>query len=185
QRLRAHVDEPPETYPWPVEHCPRCDFVSLCRQRLVQDDNLTRVASIRRDQISKLETVAITTLTGFAESPADLVVRRLAPMILEKQRDQAALQLVRYRTGELRYRLLAPEERRGLGLLPAPSRGDLFFDMEGDPFFDPAAGLEFLFGVLWRNDDGSTSYTPFWAHDRESERTAFEEFVDLVQARRR
>src|SRR5207302_6394675 len=111
QRLRAHIEQPPETYPWPCEHCSRCDFLSLCRQRLVQDDNLTRVASIRRDQISKLETVEITTLTGLAESPADLVVRRLAPMILEKQRDQAALQLVRYRTGELRYRLLAPEER--------------------------------------------------------------------------
>jgi hypothetical protein len=41
--------------------------------------------------------------------------------------------------------------------LPAPSPGDVFFDMEGDPFFDPAAGLEFLFGVLWRNDDGSTT----------------------------
>src|SRR5439155_16469595 len=34
-------------------------------------------------------------------------------------------------------------------------------------------------------DDGSTSYTPFWAGDRESERAAFEEFVDLVRVRRR
>src|SRR2546423_13797019 len=105
--------------------------------------------------------------------------------MLERLRDQAGLQLHRYTTDELIYHLLPPLDRRGLGLLPAPSAGDVFFDMEGDPFFDPAAGLEFLFGVLWRNNDGSTSYTPFWAHDRESERTAFEEFVDLVQVRRR
>ena len=61
---------------------------------------------------------------------------------------------------------------------PAPSPGDVFFDMEGDPFYDPACGLEFLFGVLWRETDGTTTYRPFWAHDRDGERRAFEEFVD-------
>ena len=57
--------------------------------------------------------------------------------------------------------------------------------MEGDPFFDPASGLEFLFGVLWREADGSVAYLPFWAYDREGERRAFEEFVDFVSERRR
>ena len=56
--------------------------------------------------------------------------------------------------------------------------------MEGDPFFDPAGGLEFLFGVLWREADGTTTYRPFWAHDRDGERRAFEEFVDFVGERR-
>jgi uncharacterized protein len=185
RRLEAHVAQPPATYPWPCEHCSRCDFAIVCRERLVADDNLTRVASIRRDQIARLDTAAITTLTGLAEAPAGLTVRRLAPEMLEKLRDQAGLQLVRYRSGELPYRLLPPEPRRGLGLLPAPSPGDLFFDMEGDPFFEPTFGLEFLFGLLWRGDDGSAAYQPFWAHDRESERTAFEGFVDLVSERRR
>src|SRR2546423_14844230 len=105
--------------------------------------------------------------------------------MLERLRDQAGLQLHRYSTGELEYRLLQPLDRRGLGLLPEPSPGDVFFDMEGDPFFDPTAGLEFLFGVLWREPDGLMTYLPFWAHDRDSERTAFEAFVDLVSKRRR
>ena len=77
-------------------------------------------------------------------------------------------------TDEILYHLLEPEERRGLGLLPAPSPGDVFFDMEGDPFFDPACGLEFLFGVLWREPDGATTYRPFWAYDRDGEQDAFE-----------
>ena len=149
-------------------------------ERWKSDDHLTRVASIRRDQIGKLATVDVTTLTGLAEAPPGLSVRRLAPAMVETLRDQAALQLHRYRSGEIRYRLLEPEERRGLGLLPAPSPGDVFFDMEGDPFFDPACGLEFLFGVLWREPDGSVAYRPFWAYDREGERRAFEEFVDFV-----
>jgi predicted RecB family nuclease len=185
RRLRAHVEDPPATYPWPCDHCSRCDFNAVCRARWKEDDHLTRVASIRRDQISKLETVDVMTLTDLAESPAGLRVRRLAPAMVERLRDQAGLQLHRYRTGELKYRLLPPLDRRGLGLLPEPSPGDVFFDMEGDPFFDPAEQLEFLFGVLWREPDGSVAYEPFWAFDPEGERTAFEKFVDFVSERRR
>jgi predicted RecB family nuclease len=185
RRLSTHIEERPETYPWPCEHCARCEFVSVCRERWVDDDHLTRVAAIRRDQIGKLATVDVTTLTALAEAPAGFTVRRLAPGMVEKLRDQAALQLRRYRRGELEYRLLAPEERRGLGLLPAPSPGDIFFDMEGDPFYDPAYGLEFLFGVLWCDAHGETVYRAFWAHDRAGEGRAFEEFVDFVVDRRR
>ena len=36
RRLRAHVEQRPETYPWPCEHCSRCDFVSVCRERWVE-----------------------------------------------------------------------------------------------------------------------------------------------------
>src|SRR5205814_8828967 len=43
----------------------------------------------------------------------------------------------------------------------------------------------FLFGVLWHESDGSTSYRPFWAYDRAGERQAFERFVDFVTERRR
>ena len=93
RRLRSHVEERPETYPWPCEHCSRCDFVSVCRERWKSDDHLTRVASIRRDQIGKLATVDVTTLTALGEAPAGLSVRRLAPAMVEKLRDQAALQL--------------------------------------------------------------------------------------------
>lgn len=185
RRLQRHVEERPDTYPWPCEHCSRCEFTSVCRQQWVDDDHLTRVASIRRDQIRKLGTVDVTTLTALAEAPGDLRVRRLAPDTLEALHDQAGLQLHRYLENEILVHLLEPEEKRGLGLLPEPSPGDLFFDMEGDPLFDPAEGLEFLFGVLWRETDGSTTYRAFWAHDRESECDAFAQFVDFVIERRR
>jgi predicted RecB family nuclease len=184
QRLRRHVDERPETYPWPCEHCSRCEFISVCRQRWIDDDHLTRVTSIRRDQIAKLATVDLATLTALAEAPSSLRVRRLATDTFEALRDQAALQLHRYRQDEILVHLLEPEEKRGLGLLPPPSDGDVFFDMEGDPLFDPAAGLEFLFGVLWRGPNGDTTYRAYWAYDRDEERLAFEQFVDFVRERR-
>ena len=90
RRLRSHVDERPDTYPWPCEHCSRCDFVSVCNERWKSDDHLTRVASIRRDHIGKLATVDVTTLTELAEAPPGLSVRRLASAMVEKLRDQAS-----------------------------------------------------------------------------------------------
>jgi uncharacterized protein len=184
-RLRGFVADPPEGYPWPCSHCSRCDFIPVCRDRWEHDDHLTLVASISRDQVEKLNGAGVETLAGLARSGEELVVRRLAPPMLDRLRDQASLQLHRRETGELTRRLLQPETERGLGLLPAPSPGDLFFDMEGDPFFEAAGGLEFLFGVLWRNDDGETEYRAFRARDRQSERLAFEAFVDLVHERLR
>ena len=36
----------------------------------------------------------------------------------------------------------------GLALLPAPDPGDLYYDIEGDPFAEGGAGLEYLHGVV-------------------------------------
>ena len=58
----------------------------------------------------------------------------------------------------------------------------MIFDIEGDPFWEPAHGLHFLFGLLLR-DGADWRYRPIWAHDRNGERAMFEQFVDLVHAR--
>ncbi len=75
---------------------------------------------------------------------------------------------------------------RGLAALPLPSEGDLFFDIEGDPFAF-WEGLEYLFGVwerpkgdgLWDQD----GYQGIWALDREAEKRAFEQVMDLFAER--
>ena len=183
RRLRTYLDAPPAIYPWPCGHCSRCDYIPVCRKRWEDDDHLTLVASIRRDHVEKLNGAGVQTLASLAESPPNLHVPRVAPHMLDALRDQAGLQLHRRRTDELTRHLLEPENERGLGLLPPPSAGDLFFDMEGDPFFEAAGGLEFLFGVLSRRPSGENEYTAIRARDRAGERKAFEEFVDLVHAR--
>jgi hypothetical protein len=63
--------------------------------------------------------------------------------------------------------------------LPEPSPGDIFFDLEGDPFADPG-GLEYLFG--WSTADGS--YEGLWAFSETEEKAAFEQFIDWAVARR-
>ena len=79
-----------------------------------------------------------------------------------------------------RGRCSPPEPARGFELLPPPSAGDLFFDIEGDPFWEPGRGLEYLWGFV----DTARAFTPFWAHDRAQERRAVEGVIDLIRERR-
>ena len=96
-----------------------------------------------------------------------------------KNREQAELQLHARETGEDIYRLLPQQEEAGFALLPEPSPGDLFFDFEGNPFWDKDGSLEYLWGIL----DVDGNFTPLHAHDHDTERQAFEQFIDLVHAR--
>ncbi|HEX6867178.1 MAG TPA: TM0106 family RecB-like putative nuclease, partial [Candidatus Limnocylindrales bacterium] len=78
----------------------------------------------------------------------------------------------------------ALDPERGLASLPAPSPGDLSFDIEGDPFaLDD--GLDYLFGV----SEADGTFHAFWSRDDAGEfslageRRAFEAFIDFVMAR--
>ena len=75
--------------------------------------------------------------------------------MLARLHEQASLQLGARESGELAYTLRTPEEGRGFARLPRPSAGDVFFDMEGDPFFDDG-GLEYLFGDGHRRVTGTS-----------------------------
>src|SRR6266536_2444364 len=177
-RFVAAVEARLDTYPLPVPHCPLCDFLPLCEAQWERDDHPTRVANLRRDQVAKLTAVDITTLTELAEASEDDRPPGMAAAIFDALREQAELQLHPARTGEHVHRLLPPEPARGLALLPPPSPGDLFFDIEGDPFWEARGGLEYLWGV-----SDADAYRAFWAHDRDSERRALDEFVDFVRER--
>jgi len=183
RRARARLEEAvasrADTYPYPVDHCSLCDFWVLCNARWDADDHLVRVASIRRDQIERLGLAGITTLQALGDTPVGTPLLHLASGTSETLRHQASLQLHAERTGEHRYELLEPQERRGLGLLPAPSPGDLFYDIEGDPYWESDRKLEFLHGIT----DGDRRFTAIWAHDREAERRALERVIGLFHER--
>ena len=69
----------------------------------------------------------------------------IRPEILERISDQARMQF-EARTKGHDWKLLP--EPDGLALLPRPSEGDVFYDIEGDPFYEAARGLEYLHGVI-------------------------------------
>jgi predicted RecB family nuclease len=81
--------------------------------------------------------------------------------------------------GAVLYEALTPIAGFELSRLPEPSLGDIFFDFEGDPFVGEG-GLEFLFGYIYSDTDGSERYVGDWASTRQEERAAFERFVDFV-----
>ncbi len=178
-RLEAFVADPPATEPYPNSHCDVCDFRPTCDAHWDAVDHLSLVAGFSRTQLPKLAAAGITTLAALGRTAAEPAPAGLSPDTWAKLREQAELQLRRRETGVDSYRLLQPQPEAGLALLPDPSPGDLFFDFEGNPFWDKDGSLEYLWGIL----DVDGAFTPLHAHDHATERACFEQFVDLVHAR--
>jgi predicted RecB family nuclease len=179
RRLEEFVATEPHTEPVPVSHCRICDFLPRCEAWWDEVDHLSLVAGMRRQQIERLKPAGIGTLRELARADPASPPPGMNPELFASLQRQAALQLVRREEDRLEWLLLPPEAERGLALLPAPSVGDLFFDIEGNPFWDEQGSLEYLWGFV----DADRRYTALWAEDHESERRAFEELVDRIHAR--
>ena len=181
-RFREAITAQAQSAPYPCEHCAFCGFLSTCEAHWEREDHLARVAGIRRDQVTRLLTAGIETLTALAEARPDTRVPKIPGATFEGLHDQAALQLETQRGDTIVWHELPVEDGRGFAALHRRSTGDVILDLEGHPFFEPARGLTFLFGVVTVDGD-APRYEPFWAHDRDGERRAFENFIDLVHAR--
>ena len=182
---------PAATYPEPVEHCEVCRWAAECALRRRADDHLSLVAGISARQRRALQDRDIATLEGLGELvlPMEPPLEGTSAVALMRVREQARIQLEGRRSGP-RHELLLPEPgepievERGLASLPKPSPGDLFFDIEGDPYaFDD--GLDYLFGLL----DVDGSFSAIWSRDGageftlDAERAAFETLMDRFMAR--
>jgi uncharacterized protein len=169
-----------DTYPDPVAHCGTCGYAKRCAAQRRQDDHLSEVARMRSGQVLVLQSAGIDTMTALALTDADAEPpARMQADTFRSLRAQAALQHKGPEAdGTPRYELLdAWEVGQGLGALPTPSPGDLFFDMEGDGLARDVP-LEYLFGAV----DMLGTYHPWWGHDEAGEKSAFEDFVDFAIA---
>ena len=193
------------TYPEPVEHCDVCRWFVQCESQRRGDDHLFYVAGISRVHRRELEAQGIRTLTELAEMPVPLTFKpsRGARRTYERLQHQARLQSVSRQSNRPEFELLLPPVvEQGLCRLPEPSAGDLFLDLEGDPFAREG-GREYLFGlgrasgasgasgdvrppllaIAEALDNGEFRYTARWAFDDRSERDAFEAVVDEITDR--
>ena len=177
------------TYPEPCLHCDVCRWFKECRERRVADDHLSLVAGIRRQQRDQLEAWKITKVAELAQMPIPLP-REQKPLhgsreSIERVREQARVQVESKGLEIPRYEAILPIiEKIGFCKLPEPSDGDVFVDLEGDPFVGEA-GLQYLFGVAIKSAGGQLRYEKQWADNPAEEKTGFEWFVDLVMARRK
>ena len=186
------TDPPTGTYPDPVEHCDVCRWAPECAARRRADDHLSLVAGISARQRRALVERGVPTLEALGDLPLpmDPPLKDVGEGALVRIHEQARIQLEGRREDRLTYELLVPpldapvELDRGLASLPPPSPGDLFFDIEGDPYaLDD--GLDYLFGVL----DVNNEFTAIWSRDEadeftlDGERRAFERLMDLFMER--
>jgi uncharacterized protein len=182
QRFLNYAPQKQASYPEKCSHCDLCQFRTLCDTQWEADDHLNRVANIRKNDIKRLKASGITTLTQLAElgDPATNPIAKLGTQ--ETLWRQAWLQLKKRLEGEdiVQLKDLQEEKRLGFHRLPKPNEGDLYFDMEGNPMEE--GGLEYLFGVSYL-DGGGLVFKPFWAHTRQEEKKAFEDFIDFVSGR--
>ena len=180
RRFEAHAAAPPETYPEPVDHCGLCEWKQSCAERRRADDHLSLVAGITRGQRRRLVARAIPTMADLAALGLPVVPRLdgVGDGALARIREQARVQDQARRARRRIHELITPVETdKGLAALPEPSAGDIFFDLEGDAFATDG-GLEYLFGVA----DRGGGYDAHWALDQQSEKRAFERFIDRVMA---
>ena len=184
RRFVEMADSKRTTYPHPVAHCRLCEYDARCSARRETDDHLSLVAGIRRAQVERLEDAGVRTMAALAATEPSARIG-IGPTAFERLRHQAALQTRHRQEGVHAYELLPADERSGFRLMPRPSPGDIFFDMEGDPYFEPARGLEYLFGAVTLDAAGQPAFQAFRALTRAEEKTAFEQFIDFVHERLR
>jgi predicted RecB family nuclease len=192
-----------QPYPAPIEHCQLCVWGETCEQLWKTDDHLSLVANITRLQVTRLNAADVTTLHGLAAAGAESRPQKMVAPTFERLHRQARLQheqrlaVARGDEYPYRYEILksgieredATDPLRGFFRMPDPSPGDVFFDMEGDPYFDIGTGLEYMFGIYTVAD----GFHAFWGCDRSAnpgldrlaEKRAFEAFIDDVMERRK
>lgn len=178
----AERSDQPREYPLKRSHCAICPWDAACAKQRRDDDHLSLVASMRRGQIAKLREAEIQRVADLAQASDERRPAGMSPETFEKLRRQASLQVRARESGQPIYELLDAPAPLGFALLPPPAKGDVFFDMEGDPLFEPGRSLEYLFGC-WMPDD-EPAFRAFWGTSRDDEKRAFEDFVDFIRKRR-
>ncbi|WP_322767225.1 TM0106 family RecB-like putative nuclease [Frankia sp. Cr1] len=196
EQLATEPAIPAPSWAQPRPACPTCAFAGHCAKGREAARDLSLVAGLRTDSRRKLRAAAITTVEDLAAAGDDQRPPTMAAATFAGLRLQAELQVIQDATrtdddptGTVTVRVVVPD---GLASLPAPDPGDIYFDMEGDPYALGNTGLEYLFGAVVLDGqqppdgaDGADAevFRPFWAHDRAGEKRAFEQFIDWATAR--
>ena len=182
------------SYPEPVTHCDICQWWPDCDKRRRDDDHLTFVAGIQTFQINELKQSNIGTLTQLATADTNTIVESQTGSAdaIDRVHKQAQIQHKGINSGKPEFEfidVIYPDEHntqlRGFLKLPAPCKeGDLFFDIESARHA-PGGGLEYLLGFAHGETDKKDvpKFSFIWGLDRQGEKKAFEDFIDLAMNR--
>ena len=176
----AHkVDEFLETFTWSCSRksfCDICEYPDLCDLNRHENDDLLLVHNISGSQAEKLRQAGIQSVAQLGAAPSEARPANLDENIFNRLRAQAQAQTLSKATGEP-VSFLLPDPM--LQYLPPANPGDIYFDMEGFPYYKEKGGLEYLFG----NWTPEGEFVDFWAHSRQEEASAFVQFMNWALAR--
>jgi predicted RecB family nuclease len=166
---------------WDDVHVRACFHCQECSREVRAHDDLLLVAGMRVSQRARLLDAGITTVHDLAahDGAVPELPSRTVKALVAQARLQVADRVVENGSAKPPYEVV---DAQPLMVLPDADKGDLFFDFEGDPLWTLNGrewGLEYLWGVLTVTDE----FTPYWAHDRPSERQALVDFLTLVRKR--
>lgn len=180
-RLEKSCDrgEASPTYPEPCAHCDVCRWYKECDATRRADDHLSLVAGISRLQRNQFVAWDASSVASLAVFPIPLKQKPLhgSREAHERVREQARVQVDGRVRSKAVHELLAIAENTGFCRLPAPSAGDMFVDLEGDPFVG-SCGQEYLFGFVASTQERGLTYEKRWALTPEQEKIGFEWLVD-------
>ena len=166
-------------YPEPCYHCRVCEWKNYCTEKWKKDDHLSLVANITNAQRKKLNKCDISTIEELARTEKKIMIPNLNREVFLRLRDQAILQHYKAITGKNKYHIISQSKGKGFERMPRIDQGDLFFDMEGDPFYPE--GLEYLFGIYYK-EDSRAIFKAYWAHDHREEKQSFIQFIDFLKS---
>jgi uncharacterized protein len=176
-----------EVRPEKCSHCEFCEYSQQCQDIWRAADSLEFVAGIRRTEKDAFENADIATLVELSE------VNSHTPLVPAARQDrlrrQAELQVASRAAPDdpPSFRPVTPGEDpvwgHGYANLPEADPADIYFDLEGHPFWTPSAGLFFLFG-LWYQVNGEWIYEARWAHELDAQDAKAADLVEFFDRRR-
>lgn len=185
ERIVGFLDIPTPDWDAPREACTRCRWEKHCEKGRREFDDLSLIQGIRSTTRLALVSAGIKTVSDMANASDDLRAagnKEIAEETFENLRSQAEIQL-RGRTNQEGIPIFDVKDEIGFGLIPMPSLGDVWFDIEGDPYAEKGEGLEYMFGYVTRQGE-ELVFKTFDAEDRNQEKKAFGDFIEFINSRR-
>ena len=174
--LKTHNGSPEPLWGAPVPACTNCVWKKHCESGRVKDRDLSLVQGIygvtRRKLLSKdIKTIDDLAKLNPAENPPDI-----AKITFENLVKQAKIQVKAEDSGQIETEI---KNKTILSHLPERCKGDIWFDMEGDPYANSGSGLEYMFGVGYLDSD-NFAFRTFEGSNSAEEKQAFENFIDFL-----
>ena len=175
----AETSLPEPIWAEPRPSCSICEWAPICEAGRRTSRDLSLIQGIRSTTRQRLVQADIHTIDQMASADDEDRPARVGEQTFSNLRAQADIQLRAEQQGQVLAESISDLE---LSRYPHPSPGDIWFDMEGDPYADDGQGLEYMFGFVFL-DGEKQEFKTFDALSLDEEQQAFEDFIDFVMKR--